>query len=611
MQTVTLDFETYYDQDFSLRKLTTAEYIQDPRFHVHMVGIKIGNGQTTIAIGDKIEEALYAINWEESRLVGQNLNFDGFILAEIYAIYPAVYVDTRSMSQALYVGEKSHSLAAIADRLFTGWAKGDELADSKGVAELNGDLLTRISDYCKNDVELTYAAYCEMVDFLPVKELELIDLSARMFCKPQLFLDVERATASLEGIQKHKIKVIEAGGLAKTKLASNPQFAAWILANGMVVPKKESPTTGKETFALGKNDIGFQRLIANHPEHQNVWAARLEAKSTIAEKRTERFIKHAQVNGGRMPVPLNYYGAHTGRFSGRDKINFQNLQRGSELRKCLIAPEGYQLVVVDSSNIEARMLAWLAGQDELLDIFRAGDDVYAEMASRIYGFPVNKKDNPTERFVGKTAVLGLGYGMSAAKFRMTLATGAMGPRCDLSETDAYLVVKTYRGSNHRIVALWREMDRAILEMMRPSNHMRIGDLLPVSGNRIKLPSGLFLRYPSLRYNISGADDSHSYRRPEIVYGAENRLYGGKLTENVIQALARIVVCDQMLEIDKACQEVGGAVVLTVHDEVVAVVPDRYAEEMYSLALDAMRMPPAWAADLPLDAEGGFSREYSK
>lgn len=611
MQLVTLDFETYYDQDFSLRKLTTAEYVQDDRFKIHMVGIKINNGPCVVHTDPAaIAEHLYAIDWDDATLVCQNTHFDGFILAEHFSLYPNRYADTRSMSQALYVGEKSHSLSAIADRLFTDWKKGGELADSKGVETLTGELLVSIRDYCINDVELTYAAYQEMIDYMPVKELELINLTARMFCQPQLFLDVGRATASLHEIQHRKKEIIGTSGLAKTKLSSNPQFAAWIEENGMKPPKKVSPTTGKETWALGKNDLAFQKLIAEHPEHEPVWAARLEAKSTIAEKRTERFIRHAEVNGGRMPVPLNYYGAHTGRFSGRDKINFQNLQRGSELRKCLVAPEGYQLVVVDSSNIEARMLAWLAGQDDLLEIFRTGGDVYCDMASKIYGFPVNKTDHPTERFVGKTAILGLGYGMSAAKFRLTLATGAMGPRVDVSETDAKLVVSTYRESNYKIVGLWREMDRAIHEMIEPSFLFKAAGLLPVSQNRIKLPSQLYLRYPGLRYNISG-DDNYGYSRPEIMYAEASRLYGGKLTENVIQALARIVVCDQMLEIDQACREVGGSVVLTVHDEVVAAVPDAYVEEMYDLAVSAMRTPPAWAADLPLDAEGGYAKEYSK
>lgn len=609
---VTLDFETYYDQDYSLRKLTTAEYIQDDRFKVHMVGIKIDNGPTTVHCDPvAITENLYRVDWDRATLVCQNTHFDGFILSERYSIFPKAYADTRSMSQALYVGEQSHSLAAIADRLFTDWKKGGELADSKGVETLTGELLLSISDYCTNDVELTYAAYKEMIDYMPCKELELIDLTARMFCQPWLKLDVERAASSLCDIQDRKKEVIKKSGLAKTKLSSNPQFAGWIVEQGMKPPKKVSPTTGKETWALGKNDLAFQQLIADHPEHSDVWEARLEAKSTIAEKRTERFIRHAEVNGGRMPVPLNYYGAHTGRFSGRDKINFQNLQRGSELRKCLIAPDGYQLVVVDSSNIEARMLAWLAGQDELLEIFRSGGDVYCDMASKIYGFPVNKSDHPTERFVGKTAILGLGYGMSWRKFQMTLATGAMGPRVDVDDIQAKLVVNTYRESNSSIVALWREMDRAIHEMIEPTFLFKAAGLLPVSENRIKLPSQLYLRYPRLRYNISPANDDYGYSRPEIMYGEANRLYGGKLTENVIQALARIVVCDQMLEIDKACQEVGGAVVLTVHDEVVAAVPDAYVEEMFDLAVAAMRTPPAWAADLPLDAEGGYAKEYSK
>jgi len=610
---VTLDFETYYDQEYSLRKMTTAEYVNDPRFFIHMVGIKLNDGPTECYTDEaEIAEALYAIDWDEAILNCQNTHFDGFILASHFSLYPREYSDTRSMSQALYVGNQSHSLSAIANRLFDGWKKGDELADSKGVERLTGDLLLKIREYCINDVELTYAAYNKMIDRMPDREMLLIDLTARMFCQPRLMLDIERAASSLCDIQDSKSRIIKACGLPKTKLSSNLQFATWIREQGMEPPKKVSATTGKETWALGKNDIEFQQLIADHPEHQKVWEARLEAKSTIAEKRTERFIRHAEVNAGFMPVPLNYYGAHTGRFSGRDKMNFQNLQRGSELRKCLIAPEGYQVLVVDSSNIEARMLAWLAGQEDVLDVFRSGGDVYADMASKIYGFSVNKKDHPTERFVGKTAVLGLGYGMSANKFRMTLATGAMGPRIDISEEEAEKIVRTYRKSNKFVTSLWKTFQKAIEYMVDPGGPWKVKDLLPLGYQTIELPSGLFLRYPNLRYNISRANNEYGFHGEiDYVYGDNTRIYGGKLTENVIQALARIVVCEQMLDIDEVLQEVGGSVVLTVHDEVVAVVPDEHAEAMYAMAIDVMRTAPQWAEGLPLDAEGGVAKEYSK
>lgn len=610
---ITLDFETYYDSEYSLRKLTTSEYIQDDRFKIHMVGIKIDNGQTIIHSDPAdIAQSLYEIDWDNATLLCQNTHFDGFILAEHFSIFPDKYADTRSMSQALFVGEKNHSLAAIADRFFTDWRKGDELADSKGVETLKGDLFVSIRDYCINDVELTYAAYKRMIDYMPERELELIDLTARMFCQPQMLLDIERAAKSLCDIQDRKKEIIKAAGIPKTVLSSNPQFAQWIRENGMEPPKKISSTTQKETWAFGKNDLAFQELIAAHPEHDHIWQARLEAKSTIAEKRTERFIRHAEVNGGRMPVPLNYYGAHTGRFSGRDKINFQNLQRGSELRKCLIAPDGYQLLVVDSSNIEARMLAWLAGEEGTLKIFREGGDVYADMASKIYGYPVSKNTHPTERFVGKTAILGLGYGMSWRKFQLTLATGAMGPRVDLSDEEAEKVVKTYRDSNKFVTSLWRTCQKAVEFMVEPDGTWEIKDLLPVSKRKIKLPNDLYLRYPRLRYKISSANNEYGYHGDvEYVYGDDTRIYGGKLTENIIQALARIVVCEQMLDIDEILRDIGGSVVLTVHDEVVAVVPDEHADAMYEMALDVMRTAPQWAKGLPLDAEGGVAKEYSK
>mgnify|MGYP003324492486 CR=1 FL=1 len=613
---VTVDFETYYSKDYSLKKLTTAEYVKDPQFYPHMMGIKIGDQPTEVVFDPEgISDKLAEIDWDDAVLVCQNTHFDGFILAEHFHTFPARYADTRSMSQALFVGERSHSLAAIADRLFDGWHKGSELADSIGVERLTGQLRSTIAAYCMNDVDLTYAAYKSMLAGMPESEMKLIDLTARMFCQPRLLLDVQRAAVSLCDIQERKKTVIKAAGVQRTILSSNPKFAEWIESNGMTVPMKLSPTNERETFALGKNDIGFQQLQQDHPEFKDVWAARLEVKSTIAEKRTERFIRHAEVNEGRMPVPLTYYGAHTGRFSGRDKINLQNLQRGSELRKCLIAPDGYQIVVVDSANIEARMLAWLAREEDVLKVFRAEGDIYADMASKIYKFEVSKDTHPTERFVGKTAVLGLGYGMSAAKFRITLAVGAMGPRVDLSEEEAKNVVNTYRESNKCIVNLWRQLDNSLTHMDEHKRAVTIRDTIIVEEGALLLPNGLRLRYPNLRkitYNDI-ENNKQGLSRSDVGwwYGDGKRIYGGKLTENVTQALARIVVCDQMLAIDEMLQEIGGQVVLTVHDEVVAVCPEDHAEQMYEHALTVMRTPPNWAPDLPLDAEGGFAKEYSK
>ena len=207
-------------------------------------------------------------------------------------------------------------------------------------------------------------------------------------------------------------------------------------------PMKISPATGKETYALAKNDDEFKAL-AEHPDVrvQSLVAARLGAKSTLEETRTERFIAIAK--RGLMPVPLKYYAAHTGRWGGSDNLNLQNLpsrgENGGKLKKAIIAPEGYVMIDADSSQIEARVLAWLAGQDDLVKDFKNGVDVYKAMASKIYNKNVEEVTKE-ERFVGKTTILGAGYGMGSQKFRAQLKTFGT----SVSEEEARHIIEVYR-----------------------------------------------------------------------------------------------------------------------------------------------------------------------
>jgi DNA polymerase bacteriophage-type len=150
-------------------------------------------------------------------------------------------------------------------------------------------------------------------------------------------------------------------------------------------------------------------------------------------------------NKGKLPIPLKYYGAHTGRWAGSDKVNFQNLpsrdKKKKTLKNAVIAPEGYMVINCDSSQIEARVLAWLAGQDDVVKAFAEGRDVYSEFATKIYKKPISKA-NPIERFVGKTCILGLGYGTGALKLQHTLKTQP--PGAVVTEDEAKEFVSIYR-----------------------------------------------------------------------------------------------------------------------------------------------------------------------
>ncbi|MBN86690.1 MAG: hypothetical protein CL885_04130 [Dehalococcoidia bacterium] len=599
---VTLDFETYYDSKFSLGKMTTMDYVRHELFKVWGVGIKIDNHPTEWFGEDEAEDAILDIEWEDVTLVCHNTPFDGYILTRVYKVKPNYYTDTAAMSRALAPGHSS-SLKECAIRTFpddTAMRKGDELIDAKGIYDLDPETEGSLAGYCIQDVELTYALYQKMIWAMPDSELDLIDLTCRMFCEPKLNVNRDALVAFRDHEIKNNDAIIKASGIDRKVLASNKQFAEYLSEIGLVPPTKVSPRTGKDIPALGKTDKAFTQMQAMYPQHQNIWDARKAVKSRINETRAQRFIDAAHEDGT-ISVPLRYYAAHTGRFGGTEKINMQNLPRNSPLRKALMAPPGHLIYVADLSNIEARMLAWLADEDDLLKQFRNGDDIYSNLASRIYQRPINKVDDPTERFVGKTAVLGLGYGMGAEKFKATLESGATGPKVELLSEDAYEVVQTYRRTYPGIPLLWKKLELKLASTINPIFDETWRCLI-FRDQKINLCNGLSLHYDNLHFDNG-----------TLTYESKNSVqttWGGRITENVIQALSRIVITDAMLRIQQD-PDLEADVVLTVHDEIVIISPDISPDATMNRLIEHMCVPPEWAPNLPLNAEGGYDQCYSK
>ena len=331
-------------------------------------------------------------------------------------------------------------------------------------------------------------------------------------------------------------------------------------------------------------------------------SARLGVKSTIEETRTERFIEIAQ--RGLFPIPLRYYAAHTGRWGGDDKVNLQNLPRGSILKDAIMAPPGHVIVDSDSSQIEARTLAWLAEQNDLVDAFERGEDVYRIMASSIYN-KATEEISKDERFVGKTTILGAGYGMGAQKFKAQLKTFNV----EVSDEETAHIIKVYRETYDWIPALWRKAGLA-LDAIINNQSMSLGrvGVLEVEGKRgIRLPNGLYMKYPNLRKmrNEQGKDE-YVYDTKKGKAVVPNRIYGGKVIENVCQALARIIIGEQMLQVAKKYK-----VVMTVHDAIACVIPEQESEVGQEYVEMCMKMRPKWAQDLPLSCESGMGRSYGE
>jgi len=598
---ITLDFETYFDNKVSLTKLTTMDYIRHEKFKVWGVGIKINHDETEWFGEDEAEEAIHAIDWDQATVVCHNTLFDGYILTRHYGVTPAYYIDTAAMNRGLFPGQSAR-LKDCAVRCFPddeAMRKGEELADAKGIYDLDPELEEAIAGYCIQDVDLTYAIYNQLLDRMPNSEMDIINLTCRMFCEPKLIVDRAALIAFRDDTIATSEALIDAAGIDRKVLSSNKQFAEHIQSMGLVPPTKVSPVTGNDIPALGKNDKAFTQMKKMYPEHQHIWDARKAVKSRINETRAQRFIDAAH-DDGTISVPLRYYAAHTGRFGGTEKINMQNMPRNSPLRKALFAPQGQLVFVADLSNIEARMLAWLADEDDLLQQFRDGDDIYSNLASQIYGRPINKHDDPTERFVGKTAVLGLGYGMGAAKFQATLEAGAMGPPMKFTATEAQNVVNTYRNTYPGIQLLWQKLELKLANTINPAYDETWHGLRFYQG-KIHLPNGMALHYNNLRFEHGKL--TYDSRKTETTWG-------GRIAENVIQALSRIIVTDSMLRIENDTQ-LDADIVLTVHDEIVLISQANNPDATMGTLIQHMCTPPHWALDIPLDAEGGYDFSYSK
>ncbi len=618
---VVLDFETYYSKEFSLSKITTEEYIRSPQFEIIGVCVKEDDGPIEWITGTNAEIREALLKHDLSVVICHNTAFDGAILSWVLDIHPRLLVDTLSMSRPI-IGAKTGglvggSLRALSEYFGIGH-KGTEIYNTLGkhLADFSVDDLQRFGEYCKQDVNLTYQLWKKLAPEFPLMETALINITLKMFTEPAIVLDKPLLVKHLAEVKAHKAGLLaNVGGLERDVFMSNDKFAQMLRDRGVEPPTKVSPTTGKEAYAFAKTDPGFQALLS-HPneEIQALAAARLGVKTTIEETRTQAFIDVA--DRGTLPAMLNYYGAsNTGRFSGGGGLNVQNLPRGGVLRHSMRAPEGYSIVACDSSQVEARTLAWFAGQDDLTQGFKNNEDIYSKFASEIYRKPINKHDHPEERHVGKTCILGLGYGVGAGKLQGTLANGFIKVNMPLEECQR--IVKLYRELYSAIPALWKQCQTAIDRMWQGYDSViGVGCPLIVNGKErsIGLPNGLKLWYSGMEAEQGQYGNEYSYQKRK---GIRARLYGGALTENIIQALARIIVSYQMVAIshwlERRCAEKKDGkirrIVNMVHDEVVVVVPEDEALETKALMEKTMKTPLKWCKGLPVSCEADIGKTY--
>lgn len=624
MRLISLDFETYWDKDFTLKKMATSEYVRDDRFEALTCSIKVDDNATFCYVGrEAIEAGLAKVDWDDAVVLAHQAHFDGLILTHHFKRVPRRWACTLSMSRAIWPKSERNRLEDVAVRYnvvnklpmpdFKGKHADDILADRP--------LRNAVIAYNNGDVESMHAVYREMMRRgFPDPELDLIDITVRMFAEPVLCVDMDLARDELKAEQDRRGAAISATGLDIKVLSSNKEFPAELEKLGVEVPTKPSPSVeGKRIPAIAKSDDALQNLLT-HPDPRVVALVegRLAAKSTIGETRPARMLARG-AKGMRLPIYLNYYGAHTGRWSGGDKFNPQNFKQakkvGGRLREAIMAPPGQHIVVVDASQIEARKTAWLAGEDWILEAFREGRDIYCEFAGQAYGRLITKADEE-ERFVGKTCVLGLGYGMGGPKLLFTIVTKSMeqtGVAVRLPLDVCFHLVTTYRNMCPNIVKLWKFMNDQGIAAMLSGNRLEY-KCIAFDKGRIELPNGLALQYPSLSANISkkgskffkGACEETVHDASYLGANGRNKIYGGLLTENVIQALARVGIGETMREVARSYR-----VVFMTHDELGFLAPASEAPAALAEATRLMAKPPIWAPNIPLSSEGKHGERYKK
>lgn len=609
---VTLDWETYYDEEYTLSKMTAEAYIRDPRFEIVGVGVKIGGGRTEwiSAPMDELRYRFQKADWSNVVLMGHNMSeFDSLILTHHMGVRPRAYLCTLAMARAIHGGKESKSLAALAKR-YGLKDKGDEVVRAKGKRRLDfsPSELAAYGEYCKGDCDITYDLYNKMKHELPAQEQRYISLFTKMFAEPKLELDLHALKEYQEELVARKIALLMRCGLTQQELRSDAVFADALIEAGVEPPRKISKRTGKEAYAFAKTDEAMVALLEHDDiDVQTLAAARVGVKSTIEESRVARFIGIAE--RGRMPVPLVYGKTHTHRAAGGGKINLQNLGRGSPLRKAIKAPPGKIIVVADSSNIELRVAHCLSGQMDTVEKLRNGADLYCDFATDLYGYPVNKKEHPSERQHGKVAMLQLQYQSGAGSFRN--AARIMG-KLKLDEKTCQATVDMFRNKFPMVKQFWRKCHNAITDMHAGIvREIDMWGLCRTEQDSILLPNGMKLKYFGLH------EESHPEYGTQWVYDDKEtrklkKTYGGAITENLCQALARNVVFEQMLEVEKkygSYSDADSGVALTVHDEVVAVVDEDKGEECLKFMLDVMHESPVWWKELPVAAEGGIAARY--
>lgn len=636
MDKIFLDFETYYAKDYSLRFMTPIEYILDKRFEMICCGVAVNDGTPVLLPQEEVIDYLHYHQRKRGDYIAISHNslFDMAILTYRYRIRPSIMIDTLAMARAVLVYKIPNgrvSLAAVLD--FLGLEK--KLSTIQEVEGLHfkdiayyPDLWMRFCTYTLRDVNGCREIFNRTASNFTSKEFRIMDTVVRMATEMKLLTDGVKLIEHYREVMAKEEETLKRFGYERTQFMSADKFAELLIERGIDPPKKWSARTKKEIWAFAKTDEGMVELLNHEDEEIRALAAgRLGIKSTIEQTRTRRFIAINMATNifyGKtwMPVPLKYSGAHTHRLSGDWLLNMQNLsnRKNKKLRSALLAPQGCLILAVDASQIEARLVAWLAQQVDLLQMFRDKKDIYKDFAADIYNIAIELV-SAIQRFNGKTCILGLGFGMGDKRLRFTLTTGArdnLGIEIVYELEDCTKWVNRYRTRFDKVPDLWERGNQAIFHMSKGFGNAEGWEFGPcrVDGLSIVGPGGMRIYYHDLHKDPETG--KYFYR-----YGREiKQIYGGKFTENIVQHLDRQAVLEAALRIEDRClRELdipNMRIVMQEHDANVFCVAEKDIDNVKRIALEEMSRTPEWAKaskdypiELPLAAEAKVGPNYGE
>lgn len=588
MNIITLDFETFFSDDYSLSKMTTEAYVRDPRFEAHGCAIRFPTAGTDWWDGADLKAVFGDIDWANTACLCHHAQFDGLILSHHYGVKPRVWLDTLSMARLLLGNHLSVGLDALA-RHFHLAAKTVPYNLFRGLywRDLPDSVRTLVSSGACHDVELTWQLFNILGKDFPREEYQVIDTTIRMFTEPTLQADLPalaKVWTSEVGAKEKRLKELN---VSEADLQSAERFAQ-LLRNEGIEPATKPGKNG-EIYAFAKNDAFMKELQEDEDERVRTLAeARLGAKSTLLQTRAETIGWMGR--RGALCCYLRYAGAHTSRWSGGDGANWQN--GVPAINDAIHPPNGFELIKPDASQVECRLLNFVAGQEDKIEDFRLGRDPYVGVAEAFCGHPVNKKDHPVLRQAGKVVELQAGYGSGGEKIRATLRNKA---NIIISSEEGEKYKWAYRNTHPRVCDLWKEAGEIITDLA--AGRERKWGPVDIADRRIWLPNDIPLIYESLNWHHD-EETGDRYWRLKTRSGY-HKMYGAKLVENLIQALARVVVSQAMIRI----RDLGYRIVNMRHDDLWILIPKDGSERQHiEKCRIEMCRTPVWLPGIPLDAE---------